>query len=1226
MGKNLAPKAILIVILVVVAAWTLYPPAKTLKPGIDLAGGTSLIYEIDTEGLAEHEKADLAQNMITVLRRRIDPANIQNLIWRPQGNTRFEIQMPLASAQSREKRDKYEEAMSNLLEQNINPAVILRCLDKPAEQRTKAFESFAKGSADRLAILEALAAAHDEYKDLRNESEALASKLKAVEDKLSSSKLDIDQILQNRSRWAKMDEQQLTESLQEFLGSKKHIETLAEYVQTYAEWAKVVDKLTDPETGKNVLYEDAKRQLDKLNLTEDRITSVLAMPEKTLKREHTIDELKTQFPLRAEEIDNVVKAFDEYRPFQGRLDDPRDLQRMLKGAGILEFRILPTTNPQTNPELDVDEMNRYIEALKEKGPKYASDNKYVWCEVENINEWKTTDAVVAPFGDKYYVLASNKENEVMLHSTDEKQWKLEKARPGTEHETGRRAIDFVLNERGGKLFYNVTGKNLHRPLCILLDGIAISAPNIQSRISTHGQITGSFTQTEVEDMVNKLNAGSLPARLIEPPISVKTIGPSIGADNRDQGIKSAIIGFVLVALTMLVYYTLAGSIADIALVLNMLFVLAIMALLRATFTLPGIAGIILTIGMSVDANVLIFERIREEQLRGSSLAIAVKNGYQRAFRAIFDANLTTFITAAILYWVASEEIKGFAIVLMLGIISSMFTALFITRVIFNILLTKRIIKNHLFMLRLIHQPKINWMKARPIFLCISVLLIGAGLFVFFTRDDSKNNKYDIEFTGGTSVQINLKDDVQLSRREVEDKIHATAVSLADPALAAANVYSVGKTGRAYEINTTETNKTTVTVTFAEAGRYNTTESITAAIKKTQDKFGGKLNDLVVTEQTSSNPAVFVITTSQLNKSVVKKLLENAFPDADISEPQVSEVVNNAILSTFGDELQIQRNLQPKITAVEKLTDEIIDSYPELVEFIGGVKITCEIEKAASPEQIDRRIKDLRFKPETQNLAWYDYEILNADLTPIIEPNLPVKSFVYVSVEPQAGFRELTDNEWMQFVENETTKVVAAARLETSLPRVTQINPSIGAEAKTRAMIAIVLSLLAIVTYIWIRFGNLRYGIAAIVALVHDVCITLGAVVACTYIAASPIGEKLLIGDFKINLAMIAAFLTLIGYSLNDTIVVFDRIRENRHKAQLVPQTITNSINQTISRTILTSFTTFVVVLVMYIFGGTALRGFTFAIGFGIIIGTYSSIAIAAPILLLGSRTAGTKSR
>jgi len=176
------------------------------------------------------------------------------------------------------------------------------------------------------------------------------------------------------------------------------------------------------------------------------------------------------------------------------------------------------------------------------------------------------------------------------------------------------------------------------------------------------------------------------------------------------------------------------------------------------------------------------------------------------------------------------------------------------------------------------------------------------------------------------------------------------------------------------------------------------------------------------------------------------------------------------------------------------------------------------------------------------------------------------------------------------------------------------------------LIAIVLSLSAIITYIWVRFGNVRYGIAAIVALIHDVSITLGIVTACTYIASTSIGEFLMIDDFKINLAMIAAFLTLIGYSLNDTIVIFDRIRENRGKAKFInPQVITDSINQTISRTILTSFTTFVVVLIMYIFGGQGLRGFTFAIGFGIIVGTYSSVAIAAPILLLGAKTKSPKS-
>jgi len=1004
------------------------------------------------------------------------------------------------------------------------------------------------------------------------------------------------------------------------------LDMLEKYVNTYSEWAEVVNELTDPESGKKIKYEEAKRELDKLNLSEDQIKSILELSPKSAKRGQAIEELKAKFDDRAEKIDEVVAAFDEYRPFRGRLDDPRDLQRMLKGAGILEFRILPT---EGHPQVDSADMARYLETLKEKGPKYASDNKHVWCEIENIEDWRATDAegrpsIFATFGDKYYVLASNQQDEVMLHSGDTRDWKLEKAQSGSESQTGRRAIDFALNERGGNLFAKVTGKNIGRPLSILLDGIAISAPNIRSRIHTRGQITGSFTQTEVEDMVNKLNAGSLPARLIEQPISVKTIGPSIGADNRDQGVRAGIIGLVVVVLCMAIYYMLAGSIADMALLINLLFVLAIMALVRATFTLPGIAGIILTIGMSVDANVLIFERIREEQQRGSSLRIAIRNGYQRAFRTILDANLTTFITAFILYWRASEEIKGFAIVLMLGIASSMFTALFATRVVFDILLAKRIIKDHLFMLRLIQEPKVNWMRVRPVFFCISTLLIAAGLFVFFTRDDVKNNKYDIEFTGGTSVQINLKEGLSLSRQDVEDRIHQVGIDLDNPALATANVYSIGKSGKRYEITTTATNKTIAHVTFPESEQpaQHTVETVTSAIKNAQAKFDRKLSNLRVTKASQNAPS-FVISTSQVSPTLVENVLRDAFPQADISETQIDEVVNDAIRTAYADKLEILQDLQPQIVSQGKITEELIESYPELTDFLGGIKITCKIGRAAPAEEIDRRLADLRFKPDMQNLNWYSYEILSTDLNKL-DLNQSVESFVYISAEPEAGFRELTEDEWARFAENERRKVLAAAELETSLPRVTQIDPSVGAEAKTRALIAIALSLFAIITYIWIRFGNARYGIAAITALVHDVCITLGAVTACTYIATTSIGEKLLIGDFKIDLAMIAAFLTLIGYSLNDTIVVFDRIRENRKKARINPKIITNSINQTISRTLLTSFTTFIVVLIMYIFGGEGLRGLTFAIGFGILVGTYSSIAIAAPILLLGVKADAKK--
>jgi preprotein translocase subunit SecD len=214
---------------------------------------------------------------------------------------------------------------------------------------------------------------------------------------------------------------------------------------------------------------------------------------------------------------------------------PQNLQRMLKGAGVLEFRILPT---QGHPEADMDRINTCVERLKEKGPQYASDTRYIWCEIENIQDWHVADneqrpSIVAQFGDKFYVLASQDVNETMLHAPDRRDWKLEKSYPTTDS-MGRRAIGFLLDDRGGNLFANVTGKNIDRPLCILLDGVAMSAPLIQSRIYKQGVIVGNFSQTQVQDIVNKLNAGTLPARLIEQPISVKTIGLSVDTNKPDD--------------------------------------------------------------------------------------------------------------------------------------------------------------------------------------------------------------------------------------------------------------------------------------------------------------------------------------------------------------------------------------------------------------------------------------------------------------------------------------------------------------------------------------------------------------------------------------------------------------------------------------------------------------------------------------------------------------------
>ena len=296
------------------------------------------------------------------------------------------------------------------------------------------------------------------------------------------------------------------------------------------------------------------------------------------------------------------------------------------------------------------------------------------------------------------------------------------------------------------------------------------------------------------------------------------------------------------------------------------------------------------------------------------------------------------MTAAILYWVASEEIKGFAITLILGLSSSLFTSLFVTRVIFDWLLKKKIIKDHLVFLHLIRKPNIDWMKALPVFLTISAFLTIGGVTLFFMRDDSKNSKYDIEFTGGTSVQINLVEGAKLDRQQVEDRIHKEGEKLNDKAIAAATVYSVGDTGRQYEITTTETNKTKAVVAFS-TGQW-TVESVAAAVKKAADAQQAEMPHLVVAPEKSGQ--AFAVSTSQLNKNTVADVLKSAFPDANISDPQFDEIVSNAILAAFGDQLEIRKNLQPKVTSTEKITESMLEYSPDLIDFVGGVAVRCEL--------------------------------------------------------------------------------------------------------------------------------------------------------------------------------------------------------------------------------------------------------------------------------------------
>ncbi len=1215
MNRNQIWKPALIIFLVVTAIFTVYPLDQKLKPGLDLGGGSSMIYEIDTEGLDSSERKGLAQRMIPILRRRIDPKNLANIVMRPLGDTRLEIQLPLASQDTIAKRDHYEQALEALEVGNENLMKIKRSLSAVTETRNEMIDKVAGDSQPRRQILQDWVKINDERNAKQRTRDELGDRMEAITAKLDELKLPTGNLAARASSWYQLDSDSLAKEIENFAKDDKNaIELTKEYIDLYAKRAPVINDLARPDTGLNAQYNTATQKLQDLNLSIAQFTDVLALNEASTKRQELLAKFREDFPDRSEKIDNAIAAFAEYRKVGGRLDDPEDIKRMLKGAGVLEFRILPVTGDGvTRP----DELEAYLEALKTKGPKQASDRKYTWIEIEDPGNFSRGyqdigALAIGQFGEKTYVLASNQQNETMLHVTGDKQWKLKKAYPTTD-EMGRRAIGFTHDDIAAKLFWQLTSSNLERPLCIILDDQAITAPVINSAIRDSGIITGNFTQVEVDDSVNKLNAGSFPARLSDVPISEKTIGSTIGADNRDKGVQAGKYGLIAVGVFMITYYFFAGIIATLALGMNILFILSMMVMFDATFTLPGIAGLILTIGMSVDANVLIFERIREEQNRGGSLRTAIANGYQRAFRTIFDANITTFFVAMILNMVASEEIKGFAIVLMLGIASSMFTALFATRVIFDSLMNMGVLKNKLKMLLLIKKPSINWMALRGVFFTLSAILVLGGIFIFSSRDESKNSKYGIEFTGGTSVIIEVLEGSGLDISRVREMIQAKGQELGSE-LANAKVYSVGELGLQFEISTTETNKTTATINFTQPGQ--TVETVTAAVNAVAQDSGRSLYKLSVTPQDGNK---FAVSLGQVNTSLLRDVLNEAFEEnAEISAPVIDEIVSNAIRETFDGHLKKRDNLNARIVSAQAVSD----SELELADFLGGVKIAVDLSAETSIDDITARLKEIRFKSDMEQLTWYQYTILDDQLNEP-DPQARTNSFVYVAVHDDAGYRDLSSDEWTRFVENEKAKILGATSLETSLSRVTQIDPSVGAEAMTRALIAIILSLIVIVAYIWIRFGTANYGFAAIAALVHDVCVVLGAVTVCTYIAGTPIGDMLLIQDFKIDLTIIAAFLTIIGYSLNDTIVVFDRIRENRgNQTNLSKPLLSASINQTLSRTLLTSVTTFVVVLVMYIWGGPGLRGFTFAMLVGIIAGTYSSIAIAAPTLLIGQGNDG----
>ncbi|MBW2484282.1 MAG: protein translocase subunit SecD [Deltaproteobacteria bacterium] len=553
-------------------------------------------------------------------------------------------------------------------------------------------------------------------------------------------------------------------------------------------------------------------------------------------------------------------------------------------------------------------------------------------------------------------------------------------------------VGLDLTGRGGRIFAQVTEKNVGKRFAIILDEVVRSAPVIREKIlGGSAQISGNFTYEEATDLAIVLRVGALPA-----PVEIiqnLTVGASLGKDSIDKGLMSGLLGTVLVLAFMMIYYRLSGVIANLGLIINIFLLFAGLAALGATLTLPGIAGIILSVGMAVDANVLIFERMREEFAIGKSVKSGVEGGYDKAFWTIVDSQVTTLITALALFLFGTGPIKGFAVTLSLGIIFNLISTLFATRLVYDVLHSKRLLKPLSFF-RFIGTPRFDYIQLKKITFSISGVMVLIGLIAFVQVARGKAN-LGVDFTGGTLVQYHAEQPFTL-------------------------------------------------------------------------------------------------------QEVRKALSDNNLGDVNLQQ---------------------------------------VENENRLI-----VRLKKSEEKALN---------------------------LGEQISEIFAENLLEKGFVMESQEA--------------------------------------IGSSISEVLRNKALQAIAISLFGVILYLAMRF-DLSFGVAAAIATFHDILVVLGV---CWLL------------NIEITLLIVTALLTLAGYSLNDSVVVFDRIRENIKKAEQsaakatsLAATINLSINEVLSRTLVTSLTTTLVLFALFFMGGTVIHDFSFALLVGVFVGSYSSVFVASPLLIL----------
>ncbi len=809
-------------------------------------------------------------------------------------------------------------------------------------------------------------------------------------------------------------------------------------------------------------------------------------------------------------------------------------------------------------------------------------------------------------------------------------------------EFGKNCINFVMTDIGSNRLGLLTQINkpdaqgAERQLGIVLDNALHSAPNIQEPIFGNGRITGQFTKAEINDLIVKLRSGKLDVALNDNPISKEYIESNLGTELKNKGVWAIGASFVLVLAFMMIYYRFSGFVACAALLLNLLFILALIMAIRQPLTLTGLAGLVLTVGMSVDANVLIFERIREELDRGSALRMAIRNGFDKATTTIVDANVTTLITALVLYVIGTEQIKGFSVTLILGILMSMFTAIYCSRTVFDIAERKRWLTK-ISMMKILTRSKFDFLSKKMITGFCSVVLIIAGIVGMYSLG-AKILNHDLR--GGSTARMVLIDAVEdadeirtiLDNATVEpvdgEEITFTVskVQSDDPSLKD-RVYKIDSNLKTFDGKgeatyaqldevLTEVFKDKLQLMHVDVGEISSSNPQTPPENSGDDTTDGATgfnwnpNRAWVAATALANPIGLIQDPGTESNQEGNKTEETKQDDEKKTEESADDnkVDQDAAKPATGD-------------------DAVVDSEQDDPAKSGG-DFKASGDPSTGPITANKVKTHLSFAHKVSGRGvktQLSQEASRRGIT-LDEDQIEVAS-------PDAGIDE--DPDTVQSTEWDITLTMSqqsdaedllsgwAASFNTKpyFPTISGVGGQIARETQLQALAAIIASLLGIIAYVWIRFQNVAFGLAAVTALIHDVLIVLGAIALSHYVA----GALGFIGieNFKISLPIVAALLTIIGYSLNDTIVVFDRIREVRGKrSEITADMINTSISQTLSRTILTSLTTFIVVFILYWFGGDAIHGFAFSLVVGVIVGTYSSIFVASPMLLFLMTKAG----